>query len=92
MNREEIDQLARVAERGMKILNDGGAVVSRLDMMMDLEFCHNDIPLDFEKLEGFDNGDFGHDITGIYRHFNRRTRKLEDCFVPRCAIREGGHS
>ena len=88
MTKEDIERIARIAERGVKILNDAGAVVSRLDVMMDLEFCNDDIPLDFEKLKGFGDGDFGHDITGIHRHFNRHTKKLEDCFVPRCAIPE----
>lgn len=86
MNRADIERIARIAERGALFLNDAGADVSRLDVMMDLEFCNDDIPLDFEKLAAFDDGDFGHDISGIYRHFNRQTKKLEDCFVPRCAV------
>lgn len=87
MNRADIERIARIAERGVLFLNDAGAAVSRLDVMMDLEFCNDDIPLDFEKLAAFDDGDFGHDIGGIYRHFNRQTKKLEDCFVPRCAVK-----
>lgn len=87
MNRRDIKLIARIAERGVKVLNDGGAVVNRLDVIMDLEYCHDDIPLDFEKLAAFDDGDFGHDISGIYCHFNRHTKKLEDCFVPRCAVK-----
>ena len=92
MNKEDIERIAQIAERGMKILNDAGAVVNRLDVRMDLEFCNDDIPLDFEKLAAFDDGDFGHDITGIYTNFNRHTKKVENCFVPRCAKREGGTS
>ena len=88
MTKDDIERIARIAKRGVKILNEAGAVVGRLDVMMDLEYCNDDVPLDFQKLQGFDDGDFGHDISGIYKHFNRHTKKLEDCFVPRCAKRE----
>ena len=47
---------------------------------------------DFKKLQDFDDMNFDHDIGGIRRHFNRETKKLEDCFLPRCAIPEGGDS
>lgn len=89
MNREDIERIARIAERGVTILAEAGVIVKRLDVMMDLEYCHDDIPLDFEKLADFGDGDFGHDISGIYWNFNRDTKKLENCFVPRCAVREG---
>lgn len=41
--------------------------------------------LDLDKLLAFDNPDFAHDIFGIERHLNRKTGKLEDCFLPRCS-------
>lgn len=33
-----------------------------------------------------DNLDFCHDIGGIYTNFDRDTKQLENCFVPRCAL------
>ena len=92
MNRQDIERMARIAERGQKVLTDAGVTVKRLEVMMDLEFCDEDVALDFEKLLAFGDGDFGHDITGIYTNFNRETKRLENCFVPRCAKREGGTS
>ena len=93
MNRNDIKNIARIAARGVELLAKAGVEVKHLDLMMDVEFCHdNDIPLDFEKFLAFDDGDFGHDIVGILCHFNREIHKLEDCFVPRCAFPEGGGS
>jgi hypothetical protein len=86
MKKEDFERIARIAERGVALLAEHGVKAKRLDIIMDLEFCDEDVALDFEKLAGFDDGDFGHDIAGIYRHFNRQTKKLEDCFVPRCAV------
>ena len=85
MTKDDIERIARIAERGVKLFAEHGVAVKRLDVMMDLEYCNDDIPLDFEKLQGFDEGNFGHDMSGIRRHFNRETLKLEDEFVPRCA-------
>jgi hypothetical protein len=85
LTRKEFEIMARVAERGVALLERAGLKVKRLDLMMDLEFTNDVCPLDFAKLRDFDDGDFGHDIAGIYNHFNRETRKLDDCFVPRCA-------
>lgn len=54
-------------------------------LSMDITAVHlNDIALDLPKLLNADLGNFGHDIFGIMRHINRRTGKLEDCFLPRC--------
>jgi hypothetical protein len=56
-----------------------------LDVLMDLEFVNDVCPLDFDKLLAFDDQDFLHDLGGIYRHFNRETKTLEDGFNPRCS-------
>lgn len=89
MNKQDIERIARIAERGVKVLAESGVTAKRLDVMMDLEYCDEDVALDFEKLLAFGDGDFGHDITGIYANFNRETLLLENCFVPRCARPEG---
>lgn len=86
MNRNDIEAIARIADRAVKLFETAGVKLNRLEVMMDLEYCNEeDIALDFEKLMKFDDQNFGHDIGGIQRHFNRETKKLEDCFVPRCA-------
>ncbi len=60
---------------------------SVLEIQMDLAAVHARCPLDLAALAAFDNVNFTHDIGGIYKHLNRETGDLEDCFRPRCAIR-----
>ncbi len=42
-------------------------------------------PLDLEKLLAFDAFNFMHDVGGIYRHIDRSSGFLQNCFLPRCA-------
>ena len=59
-----------------------------MEIEMDVTAVHcNGCPLDLEKLLAFDAFNFAHDINGIRRHLNRQTGKLEDFFLPRCAMR-----
>lgn len=57
-----------------------------LSMDLQLADCH--IPLDLVTFLVAPDPDFAHDITGILRHLNRRTGKLQDYFVPRNALPE----
>lgn len=55
---------------------------------MDLTACHNSgCRLDFAKLLDFDGFSMAHDLYGINRHIDRRSGKLRNCFLPRCAAR-----
>ena len=49
--------------------------------------CHKSIPLEFARLQDFDDMNFMHDVLGILRHTNTESGEVEDCFVPRCATR-----
>lgn len=44
-------------------------------------------PLGFEKLIGFDDLNFAHDVLGIIRH-GKMNGTFADYFIPRCAIAE----
>ena len=76
-----------IAQRASALAWAVGVDYSILDASMDLEAAQKDTPLNLELLRNFKDGDFGHDVFGIRRHLNRRTGKLEDCFVPRCAAK-----
>lgn len=53
---------------------------------MDLCAVHiSNCKLDLEKLLTAPQFDFAHDIYGIIGHMNRKTLKLENCFLPRCS-------
>lgn len=56
------------------------------DWCMDLAATHaNGCKLDLDKLLAFDNFNFAHDVFGIREHLDRKTGKLKDFFLPRCA-------
>jgi hypothetical protein len=55
------------------------------DLRMDIIATHLICPLRLQEMLDADDSNFVHDIAGIERHLNRRTFKLEDCFLPRFA-------
>jgi hypothetical protein len=63
-----------------------GVKFDRQTMTMDLVATHaNGCQMDFQKLLDAPAFVFSHDIAGIYRHIDRDTGELMNCFVPRCA-------
>jgi len=87
MNRDKIDTIVRIAERGLTALQNAGVEpMNKLDLMMDVEYTNDVIPLDLQQFIDFDDDDFSHDIGGIYSNFNRVTKQMDNQFVPRCAV------
>lgn len=85
LTRDQHLLISKIADRAINdVFQPQGVAVQKLDVMMDLEATYAVCPLDLEKLNDFDRGNFGHDIAGIYRHLNRETGELMDCFLPRC--------
>ena len=80
--RDEYLAINKVIER---IKEEGIAYSNHLAMLMDLDYAHQDTPMDFEKLLAFDRFNFIHDIYGIANNLNRKTKEIENCFVPRCS-------
>ena len=82
--RKIIDRAAEMSERVTgKKLNDDELRAWTMDVLA----CHaNGCPLDFERLLAADDFNFGHDLFGIWRHMDRTTGNLTNCFVPRFAI------
>ncbi|KVW63476.1 hypothetical protein [Burkholderia ubonensis] len=71
------------------LASKGLPAVDALELDMDLTACHaNGCPMDWESLNAADDFTLAHDVGGIQRHINRRTGKLEHCFLPRCAVKE----
>lgn len=86
--RAELDLILKIAERGYEEMSMYGVYKDKLSMLMDLEAAHADCPLDLQRLLDADEANFYHDVMGIFKNINRRTKKLENCFVPRFAKRE----
>ena len=80
----EDKNLARlIARRAVSIWGNAPAEVL---VQMDVIAVHaNGCPLRLEALLGADDFNFLHDITGIDRHLNRETGKLEGFFLSRFA-------
>lgn len=57
----------------------------KLSLTMDLDCVSEKYNLVLQALLKADDFNFAHDIVGIQNHLNRRTRELEDCFLPRFA-------
>lgn len=60
----------------------------RQGVIMDITACHNGAcALDLAAMANGADADLAHDVAGIYRHFDRETGELRDCFTPRYAKR-----
>lgn len=85
MVKADVDAITKVMERAWDKIKD--SYPDKLSLFMDLHATHtNGCPLDFNKLLSFDDFDFYHDILGIRKNLNRDTKKLENVFLPRCAV------
>jgi hypothetical protein len=56
---------------------------NRMSATMDLICAHMVNPLKLEELLAARDGDFAHDVFGIFRHIDRSTGELGDGFSPR---------
>ncbi len=83
--RRNYEKLSQIAERAFENENIRRIYETRFPLILDLTYTDKVIPLDFEKLLNFSDLDFFHDITGIYGNFNRKTKQMENYFLPKCA-------
>lgn len=87
MTRKDFETLSAIADRALTLYAQIPEIRDKkIDVCMDIENAHDQIPLNLEQLLTFDEGNFAHDIFGIRRHMDRGTATLGDCFVPRCAF------
>jgi hypothetical protein len=86
--KEEYALMSDIADRASKagLIMPAKKNYSRQDFLMDLDAVNsNGCPMNFEKMLAAPDFDFVHDVAGIYRHIDRETGQLTDCFIPRCA-------
>ena len=81
---EEARIISKIAKRAIVELDFSPS--QQMDLMMDIEFAHEENPIEIDQLLEADIGNFAHDIHGIYRNFNRTTKSMENYFVPRYAM------
>lgn len=80
--KDELMAMSAICDRAIALMPNLGP---KLDLLMDLEHWHEQEPLDLDMLADFDDGEFLHDVGGIYQHFDRQNKARIGCFQPRCA-------
>ena len=65
------------------LLDKNSIPYEKFGLEMDILRTHKLLNLRLKEMANCDDGNFGHDVLGIYRHLNRQTGEMEDCFVPR---------
>lgn len=81
-----IKKIHAIAKRAEAELFHGSCDFPSLCMDLEAADCH--IRLNLDRLLVSDDLDFAYDVFGIIRHLNRKTAKLEHCFLPRHALPE----
>ena len=77
-----------IIDRAKRIAKEFGTTLNETNLRFSLLAVDDEIGLDWDGLVQASPGDFSHDVYGILHHFNPATRTLEDCFLPRYAVRE----
>lgn len=85
----EHEIIVKIVERFEKMVKKMGTRIApeeRRTLLMDITACHaNGCPLKLQAMLDGADFDFAHDVSGIQRHINRNTGKIEHCFLPRFA-------
>lgn len=88
-SRFEHELINKIANRAVALALEHSVDYNKMDATMDLTACHaNGCELDLNKLLMAPEPDFAHDVFEIRRHIDRRTGKIGNCFLPRCALSE----
>lgn len=84
----EMKLIGKIADRAITLYAKHNVRVERLDTLLDVMTVHQKAqPLRLADLLAADDVNFIHDITGINRHLDRETYKLNDGFLPRFSQR-----
>jgi len=73
-------------DKCIEIINRAKTLIDIKDRMgteMDIMAAHISCPLKLGELLKADNFNFLHDVCGIINNLNRKTGKLDNCFLPR---------
>lgn len=75
---------SKIADRSIKMATELNVQYDKMTAVMDIDACHNNgCPLKLAELLSAEDANFAHDVFGIRANINRKTGKLQNCFVPR---------
>ena len=57
--------------------------LQKMSLVMDIDFVNQVNPLRLKDLLEADEFNFWHDVYGIMQNFNRESKRLENCCLPR---------
>lgn len=80
---DEQTKCIKIINRAIKM--EGVVIKDRMGAEMDIMAAHLDCPMKLDELLAADDFNFLHDVFGIRKNLNRKTGKLDNCFVPRFA-------
>ena len=85
-DKAEFEIEAQIAKRAVALAKEHGIEYKQMDAVMDIDATHNNgCPLKLTELLAADDFNFVHDVFGIRANIDRKTGKLQNCFVPRYA-------
>lgn len=85
---DETFYVGMIVGRAMKMRKEGSLEASVTQLTLDIATCHAfACPLRLKDLADAEDANFLHDVRNIYRLLNRRTRQLDEGFIPRYAVR-----
>lgn len=89
-NPVQAELIRKCAARAAALYANAGGTCCKLGIEMDLSAANaSGCPMNFDKLLGFSDASFMHDVYGIQSHINRNNGRLTASFLPRCAITAG---
>lgn len=80
MNKENFELIGKIADRAKEM---NLFMFDRFSFIMDMESATEQFNLRLNELLNADNFNFAHDVVGIQNNINRKTGKVENCFLPR---------
>ena len=79
------DEMLTISEIAKRADEKGLLMFDRTSLIMDIQAAHEQFKLKLDKLLEADDYNFSHDIVGIQQNINRKTKEIENCFLPRYA-------
>lgn len=79
------DEMLTISEIAKRADEKGLLMFDRMSLIMDIQAAHEQFKLKLDKLLEADDYNFSHDIVGIQQNINRKTKEIENCFLPRYA-------
>ena len=91
---KKIKQLAEMVSDQISLIDPyffesrgyGDAKTFKMTVVLCLLDAQEVVPIDLDKLLSAGDANIMHDVMGVFRHWNPVTKKMEDCFHPRCAV------